>query len=139
VRHRLAYGLTWLAATALATTIGLAATAAVGDVIRGTGPLGADVRSVPTTVPDGGPAPDVVRETFTLPEITLTGQCTGRTAELLAVEAGPGWTVTDEERGPDEDVDVVVTDGVRTTEVEIYCNQGRPQPVQDHGTRGAAG
>lgn len=129
VPQRVLSALTWAAVTLLATGIGLLAISTVGEVLRGSGPLGEDfsIAQQRGDVPD---APVTLRQhTHTHPLATLTTQCAGRTATLLAAQPVPGATVVDIDLGPDEDVHVDIdTDGT-TTRLEIYCNHGEPRLI----------
>ncbi len=40
-----------------------------------------------------------------------------------------GWTVVEQEAGPDEDVDIALTRDRMVTVIEFYCNNGTPRPV----------
>ena len=128
-RQRLAFVVTWLAATALATAVGFAATTTVGDVIRDAGPLGVEFHASHPAVdaPVGLPH----HRTFETPAAVVSAECTGRAARLLDVRPLDGWRITDSELGPDEDVDVDLTGaGPTTLHFEIYCGaDGWPRPV----------
>ena len=39
---------------------------------------------------------------------------------------GRGWRVVSYERGPDDDVDAVFSNGRRSVDLEVFCNRGRP-------------
>lgn len=127
VRQRLLLVLTWLVATACATAVGFGATQLVGDVIRGAGPLGPS-GEVPSATAPTAPV-QVIERHERYPAVEVVVQCAGRTATMTAVQTTPGWRVVDQERGPDEDVDIEVARGSSTFSVEFYCNRGAPQPV----------
>lgn len=132
MRPRVVYVLTWAVATAAATGIGFVATTTVGDVLRGTGPLGPDFRAAPpfaSEVAEASVFPLVA--TFTFEQGTLTARCTGSTAQLVDVRPAPGWTLTDSEPGPDEDIDVDLAGAGSgyVVHIEVYCNEGEPRPV----------
>lgn len=48
----------------------------------------------------------------------------------LGVGVGPdedaGWRVVSWEKGPDDDVDAVFSDGRNSVDLEVFCNRGRP-------------
>lgn len=113
--------LLWLLATATATGVGLAAIHTVGDVIRGTGPVG-PVYESSRPLPELSPA-QAERSTLRLPAATLVVQCTGRTAELISIRPAAGWRIGEIERGPDEDVDVALRRGRSTSWVEVLLQR----------------
>lgn len=127
MRQRALLALIWLLATATATGVGLAAIHIVGDVIRGTGPVGLAYESS-RPLPELSPA-QAERSTLRLQAATLVVECTGRTAELISIRPAAGWRIGETERGPDEDVDVVLRRGRSTSWVEVYCNEGSPRAV----------
>lgn len=138
MRQRVMYIVTWVAATAIATAIGFVATTTVGDVIRGSGPIGAEFRAgSPGTAAAGPPR----TAQLTVEGVRLRATCTGRTAQLLEYAPAPGLAVTDVEPGPDEDVDVVLVDRAgRELEIEIYCSaEGEPRPVVRRAAAPAGG
>jgi hypothetical protein len=127
MRQRVLLALTWVIATAAATGVGLAATQTVGDVIRGTGPVGPTYEPPAVHRPTTTDSP--VRAIVEHVAVRLEVQCTGRTAVLLTVAPAPGWRLQERENGPDEDVDVLLTRDDVAASIEIYCNQGRPRAV----------
>jgi hypothetical protein len=127
MRQRVLLALTWVVATAAATGVGLAATRTVGDVIRGTGPVGPTYESPAVVRPTTTDRP--VRATVEHEAVTLVVECTGRAAVLLSVAPAPGWRLQEREDGPDEDVDVLLTRDDVAAGIEVYCNQGRPRAV----------
>ena len=62
----------------------------------------------------------------------------GRSAEgneILSAWMRPGWSRTNPEggwrivsweKGPDDDVDAVFSDGQNSVDLEVFCNRGRP-------------
>ncbi|MGQ0573263.1 MAG: hypothetical protein ACT4RN_03545 [Pseudonocardia sp.] len=128
MRQTTVYLLTWLAATVVATGVGFAATTTVGDVLRGSGPVGAEFRTAPSAGDEQAPARI---ETFVVERVRMAVECTGRPARLLEVAVPPELVVTDTDEGPDEDVHVRVSDGTSTElRIEVYCSaDGRPRPV----------
>lgn len=127
MRPRLVPSLVWLVATVLATAVAFTATHTVGDVVRGTGPIGAEYR--PAAQPEPGPASTTGTRVLDYPAGRLTVRCAGRAATLVAKRPRPGWRVADFERGPDEDVDVTFARRHTEIRIEVYCNEGAPSPV----------
>lgn len=131
MRQRAVLVVTWLVATAVATTVGIVATQMVGDVIRGSGPLGraydTDAAAV-TPTPESRPP---IRKKLTFAAVELVVECRGRVAQLVRTEPAEGWSLDLEESGPDEDVDVVLSRGGASSIVEVYCNNGVPRAVLD--------
>jgi hypothetical protein len=121
----------WTAVTCLATAIGFLAISTVGEVLRGSGPIGEDFSIAEHSAPL--PARPVTA-TLHHPLATLTAHCAGRAATLLGVEPAAGATVLDTDKGPDEDVHIDVTDRVHTLRLEVYCNRGQPRLVIEAGT-----
>ena len=37
-----------------------------------------------------------------------------------------GWRIVSWEKGPDDDVDAVFSDGRNSVDLEVFCNRGRP-------------
>lgn len=133
MRPRMVLAVVWLIATAVATTVGFTATHTVGDVIGGTGPVGAEYRPVSEPPSEHLTGSGSARtETFHFEVGRLTVRCEGHLTSLVAKRPAPGWRVTDSESGPDEDVDVSFTGGGTTTRIEVYCNEGTPRPVVSH-------
>ena len=128
MRHRALLVLLWLLTTAAATGVGLLAIHLVGDVLRGSGPVGPAYDS-PGSPPQRSPAL-VIRSTLSVRAATLVVECTGRSAVLVRVTPSDGWRVGETERGPDEDVDVLLRRGGASTWVEVYCNDGAPRAVE---------
>lgn len=131
--QRLPSILAWLAVTLVATVIGLVAVGTVGQVLRGSGPLGEEFNAEQTAP---APAMSAPREsTHEHPLATLVGRCDGRTATLVSTWPAPDAVVVDTDAGPDEDVhiDVQAADGT-TLRLEIYCNRGEPRLVVEPRT-----
>jgi hypothetical protein len=125
VPRRLLLALLWLTATATATAVGFGAIHIVGDVISHETPIGPDFGVPP--VPEPEPSATPVRRTLPGPAAALVVECTGRVAVLEDVEPAPGWRLVGSERGPDEDIDVLLTRGQERVAVEVYCNEGVPR------------
>lgn len=121
----------WLGAVAVATGIALAAIGAVGDAARGRGPIGAEV----TPLQDSDPDPEEIPSDLPGRTRDIKGEygtfrvsCEGPYAAGIRVEANKaaGWSVLSYEKGPDDDVDAVFSDGRSSVDLEVFCNQGRP-------------
>ncbi|MGH3932598.1 MAG: hypothetical protein ACRDTF_21790 [Pseudonocardiaceae bacterium] len=134
MRQRVLSLLAWVAVTALATGIGFLAISTVGNVLRGSGPLGEDF-SIATHSHDVPQEPVLSRQsTHHHPLATLTVQCVGRTATLLDSRPAPGAIVVGSDVGPDEDVHLDLdTKDLDTKDLdtkdtavrlEVYCNRG---------------
>lgn len=130
MRPRLIAALVWLFATALATAVGFTATHIVGDVIRGSVPIGAEYRPASDRGPgQASGALSSRSRTFDYPGGQLTATCNGRAATLIDKTAAVGWKLVDFEAGPDEDIDVTFTRGPTSFRIEVYCNEGEPTAV----------
>ncbi len=127
VRQGIVMALTWLLATAVATSVGFLAIATVGDVLRGAGPLGESFAS-PTAEPPVGPDTPVER-TLRTEHVELVARCEGRVAMLLDVRPVAPWELVASELGPDEDVEAVLGSDRGRVRVEVYCNDGEPREV----------
>lgn len=119
--------LAWVAVTTLATGIGFLAISTVGNVLRGSGPLGEDfsiaVHSHPVS-----PEPTPPRQrTHHHPLATFTAQCVGRTATMLSSWPAPGTTVVGSDVGPDEDVHLDLDSNGTVVRLEVYCNRSEPR------------
>lgn len=124
----------WIAAAVVLVTIGVITVSTVGASIRGRGPLGNEVvRNAevsegslqPSQIPSGLPR---VETRFRKEFGTFVVACEGVYA--YGVKAIPdtdrGWRTISVERGPDDDVDAVFSNGSRSIEIEVFCNRGRP-------------
>ena len=131
-RQRAGSAALWGVAVVVAVTIGVAAVTGLGDQVRNRGPLGdnelvreAGQRTGPATPDPGDPE---FEETFSDDFGKFVVACRGKYA--IGVETLPntaaGWRTVSYEPGPDDDIDAVFSNGRRTQELEIYCNQGRP-------------
>ncbi|MGH3835472.1 MAG: hypothetical protein ACRDSF_07180 [Pseudonocardiaceae bacterium] len=129
VRQRIISVLTWIAVTILATGIGFVAISTVGDVLRGSGPLGEDF-SIARQPQDVSPEPEPPRQsTYRHPLATLTTQCVGRTATVLNWQPAPGASVVSTDLGPDEDIHLDLDTNGTVVRIEVYCNRGEPRLV----------
>jgi hypothetical protein len=127
-RRRLTgYAVGWLAAAAVAVTIGVVAVSSVGASVRDRGPLGNDV---PDDLAEGTstPEPSARSISHTIEDEfgSFEAACRGAVAYGLAAAPAAGWRVVSYEQGPDDDVDAVFARGDRSIELEVYCNRGRP-------------
>lgn len=129
MRPRLVLVGTWLLAVVVASAIGFFAIGEVGAVLRDRGPIGVVPGELATAPVSAGPDTPAVQERFTYDAGTLTVECRGASAVLLAFTPATGWEVTDPELGPDEDVDLVFRRGIEAFPVDVYCNEGRPRAV----------
>jgi hypothetical protein len=127
-RRVLGYLLAWLAAAAVAVTVGVVAVSSVGASVRDRGPLGNDVPAPEASEGGSTPDPDAAVVGRTVEDVfgTFEVECRGAVAYGLAADPATGWRVVSYEQGPDDDVDAVFASGDRSVEVEVYCNQGRP-------------
>ncbi|UFN44538.1 hypothetical protein [Nocardioides okcheonensis] len=128
-RRMLLVGL-WAATTAVAVVLGVLAVSTVGATIRDRGPVGDEVAedlSAPPAQPPSTDAP-AVREEITGEYGGFVVEC--RRAWAYGVAARPdraaGWRVVSWEKGPDDDVDAVFSNGRSSVDLEVFCNQGRP-------------
>lgn len=129
VRQRIISVVSWIAVTVLATSIGYLAISTVGEVLRGSGPLGEDF-SIAQQSPDVSPEPAPPRQsTYRHALATLTVRCIGRTARVLDWHPAPGATVVSTDLGPDEDTHLDLDANGGVVRLEVYCNRGEPRLV----------
>ena len=129
----LGYLAAWVAAAAVAVTVGLVAVTGVGASVRDRGPLTGNAQDVREALDDaeGVASPDPraarVSDTFEGEYGAVDITCQGAVA--LGDDATPaaGWTVVSFEEGPDDDIDAVFSSGSRSIELEVYCNAGKPR------------
>ena len=120
----------WVVAVVVATAVGLAAVNLVGASVRGRGPLGDEVdrqADIGSRVQQDPDAP-TVRRTFGGVFGRFETACQGALAlgERPEPNRTAGWRLVSYEPGPDDDVDVVFRNKVRSIELEVFCNRGRP-------------
>ncbi|MFI7425353.1 septum formation initiator [Micromonospora sp. NPDC049836] len=139
----------WLAATVLATLVGLGAIQLVGDGITGTpggvldqgdveralaaaptgGATGAatptTVAASPTRTPSGGP-PAAGRRSFATAGGTAVAECGPAGIRLISWSPAPGYRAKDADRGPDEHVEVRFVGAEGEYELRLRCVDGRP-------------
>jgi len=132
VRQRAGFAVAWVVAAVVAITVGVVAVSGVGDQIRDRGPLGNNelVRSAQLEAESASVDPDepLVEKTISDDFGEFDVACRGRYALGLAVrpDRAAGWRTISFEKGPDDDVDAVFSNGRRSQELEVYCNLGRP-------------
>jgi hypothetical protein len=128
VRQRIISVATWIAVTILATGIGFVAISTVGDVLRGSGPLGEDFSIAQHHDVSPEPAPPR-QSTYRHQSATLTVRCIGRTATVLDWQPAPGATIVSTDLGPDEDIHLDLDTNGAVVRLEVYCNRGEPRLV----------
>jgi hypothetical protein len=118
----------WAATTAVAVVLGVLAVSTVGATIRDRGPVGDEVLRDNTVTPPATPKGPVVEDEVSGEWGTFVVAC--RDAWAYGVAARPdraaGWRVVSWEKGPDDDVDAVFSDGRNSVDLEVFCNRGRP-------------
>ncbi len=97
----------WAATTVVAVVAGVLAVSTVGATIRDRGPVGDEVA--------------VEWRAFLV-------ECRDTWAYGVGVRrAGDdGLRIVSWEKGPDDDVDAVFSDGRNSVDLEVFCNRGRP-------------
>lgn len=127
-RRWIGYVVAWLAAAAVAVTVGVLAVSSVGASVRDRGPLGNEVQRVEAAEGSATPQPGAERVRRTVEDEfgTFEVECRGAVAYGLSTDTAPGWRTVSFEPGPDDDVDAVFARHGDSIEVEVYCNQGRP-------------
>ncbi len=129
MRQRIISVVSWIAVTILATGVGFVAISIVGDVLRGSGPLGEDF-SVAQHRYEVSPEPAPPQQsTYHHQLATLTVQCIGRTATVLDWQPAPDATVVSTDLGPDEDIHLDLDTNGTVIRLEVYCNRGEPRLV----------
>ena len=132
MRRSTGYVVAWVVAAVVAVAVGLAAVGTVGASIRGRGPLGTEV--VPEgPEPTAGAAEGAAAQARPGPSRTFAGEwgrfvvrCRGSFAVGERAVAARGWRTVSYERGPDDDVDAVFSNGGSSVDLEVFCNRGRP-------------
>ncbi len=130
MRRRIGYALAWLLATTLAVAVGVSAVSTVGAQVRGRGPLGNEVIRTSQLEGTASPDPDAasVQRTIEGEWGAFVVRCQGPVAfgEEARPDRAVGWRVVSYERGPDDDVDAVFSNGRRSFDLEVFCNRGKP-------------
>jgi len=122
----------WLVAVLAAVAVGVVAVSTVGASIRGRGPLGGEVSRDAAGTPQASVRVDAdataVRHRFAGEYGAFVTECRGVVARGLSAEPArsAGWRTVSYEKGPDDDVDAVFSNGRNSVELEVFCNRGRP-------------
>lgn len=121
----------WAATTAVAVIVGVYAVSLVGATIRDRGPVGDEVLhddtlAAPTA--SASPTGPAVRDRVSGEWGEFVVECRGTWSYGVAVRPAEaaGWRVVSWEKGPDDDVDAVFSDGRSSVDLEVFCNRGRP-------------
>ena len=130
MRRRTGLAVAWVVVTVLAVAVGLVAVSTVGAQVRGRGPLGNEV--IRTSQLEGTAVPDPddaeVSRTIDGEWGAFEVHCQGPVAfgDEVRPARTAGWRVVSFERGPDDDVDAVFSNGRRSFDLEVFCNRGEP-------------
>ena len=120
----------WAATTAVAVLVGVFAVSTVGATIRDRGPIGDDVMRDTVADSTSVPAPrgPRVRDEIAGEWGAFDVECRDTWAYGVGVrpDREAGWRIVSWEKGPDDDVDAVFSDGQNSVDLEVFCNQGRP-------------
>ena len=120
----------WAATTAVAVLVGVFAVSTVGATIRDRGPIGDDVMRDTVADSTSVPAPrgPRVRDEIAGEWGAFDVECRDTWAYGVGVrpDKNAGWRIVSWEKGPDDDVDAVFSDGRHSVDLEVFCNQGRP-------------
>ena len=119
----------WAATTAVAVLVGVLAVSTVGATIRDRGPVGDEVlRNDTIKPPTSSPEGPAVRDEVSGEWGTFVVECRDTWAYGVATrpDKAAGWRVVSWEKGPDDDVDAVFSDGRNSVDLEVFCNRGRP-------------
>jgi hypothetical protein len=128
-RRLLLVGL-WAAVTAVAVLAGVFAISTVGATIRDRGPVGDEVARDTSVQSTDVPSPQgpAVRDEVAGEWGAFVVECRDTWAHGVAArpDRAAGWRVVSWEKGPDDDVDAVFSDGRNSVDLEVFCNRGRP-------------
>ena len=120
----------WAATTAVAVLVGVFAVSTVGATIRDRGPIGDDVLRDTVADSTSVPAPrgPRVRDEIAGEWGAFDVECRDTWAYGVGVrpDREAGWRIVSWEKGPDDDVDAVFSDGQNSVDLEVFCNRGRP-------------
>jgi hypothetical protein len=119
----------WTATTAVAVLVGVFAVSMVGATIRDRGPVGDEVlRSDTIKPPATSPAGPAARDEVSGEWGGFVVECRDTWAYGVAArpDEAAGWRIVSWEKGPDDDVDAVFSDGRNSVDLEVFCNRGRP-------------
>ena len=124
----------WAATTAVAVLVGVFAVSTVGATIRDRGPVGDEVVRDVSVPPSAVPEPDgpAVADEITGEWGAFRVECRETWAFGVGVRPArdAGWRVVSWEKGPDDDVDAVFSDGRTSVDLEVFCNRGRPEVAE---------
>lgn len=134
MQRRVGYAVGWVVAVVLAVATGLLAVNAVGASILNRGPLGNEVvrpgdlteQPDPTAALAQLPKRKQTRKEFAGTFGRFEVECRGPWAFGISASPASGGRLLEYDRGPADDVEAKFTDGVRLTEVEVFCNRGKP-------------
>lgn len=130
-RRMLLVGL-WVATTVAAVLVGVLAVSTVGATISDRGPVGDEVATEPVVEqsPTATPSPEgpSVGDAISGEWGSFDVECRDTWAYGVGVrpDRAAGWRVVSWEKGPDDDVDAVFSDGRNSVDLEVFCNRGRP-------------
>ena len=132
----------WAATTAVAVLVGVFAVSTVGATIRDRGPIGDDVMRDTVADSTSVPAPrgPRVRDEIAGEWGAFDVECRDTWAYGVGVrpDREAGWRIVSWEKGPDDDVDAVFSDGQNSVDLEVFCNRGRPTLAElERNTLGA--
>ena len=120
----------WAATTAVAVLVGVFAVSTVGATIRDRGPIGDDVMRDTVADSTSVPAPrgPRVRDEIAGEWGAFDVECRDTWAYGVGVrpDREAGWRIVSWEKGPDDDVDAVFSDGQNSVDLVVFCNRGRP-------------
>ena len=120
----------WAATTAVAVLVGVFAVSTVGATFRDRGPIGDDVMRDTVADSTSVPAPrgPRVRDEIAGEWGAFDVECRDTWAYGVGVrpDREAGWRIVSWEKGPDDDVDAVFSDGQNSVDLEVFCNRGRP-------------
>ena len=120
----------WAATTAVAVLVGVFAVSTVGATIRDRGPIGDDVMRDTVADSTSVPAPHspAISSRTRGPRGAFDVECRDTWAYGVGVrpDREAGWRIVSWEKGPDDDVDAVFSDGQNSVDLEVFCNRGRP-------------
>ena len=120
----------WAATTAVAVLVGVFAVSTVGATIRDRGPIGDDVMRDTAADSTSVPSPRGPRVRGEIAGEWGAFDVACRDTWAYGVGVRPdreaGWRIVSWEKGPDDDVDAVFSDGQNSVDLEVFCNRGRP-------------
>jgi hypothetical protein len=120
----------WAGTTVVAVLVGVLAVSTVGATIRDRGPVGEEVIRDAAVQPAAVPSPTgpAVRDEVSGEWGAFVVECRDTWAHGVGVrpDRAAGWRIVSWEKGPDDDVDAVFSDGRNSVDLEVFCNRGRP-------------